>query len=699
MNRFFCITKRFCGLLFFGFICFAAMLYAMERFDFIFINRDLPISGRGNTVIEAPQMSEDDKEIENQVSQMVVGDNLSGITAPPKKDDDSTEDDKPGESSGTQAVPEEIYYPSFEQALSSGYRIYEGVYGGKAEVILAELLFENGLTLDQVKGMKNVLADAPVIYEDGGERFYAAAETEVYRFSVEIYMGYIIVNDKTTSEVYTSEGTLIGAFGHSELRPAYMRDVEGNPLFMDAEDKYFYFNSSGRMLYSSYRDDIDSIGLYFNYGSDFANSDSKIEIYRTYENVYFIDELDTTDYYILSSVDPDLAYSIYILRPAYAEKVARYNPRFALALSEAKEKIEEEKRLEEERKNEYLTADTEELKSPESETATPDTETNAVAGVNTSTAESADVTDTGVSTEKTEDTEGTSAPAQTETITHPAETEPVTNIENELEGDSSIETDTATESDTDTEMRDTTRAPVTSSDPNILIVERELRLLRYAYGLGGEEDIDSLDYKYAKAYNFSEGRAAVVDDDGILRYINAAGEVVIDGVGTKMVTASRYITTEYAEPLYRHSENSKGYLYFDNGLVRVRKLERDYTFRNLIYSDSDVLLYPDGSEFAIPHGFELIAYSEGILVLKGQNGKFGYYHKDGYWIAQPVYTEIHPFSEGLGVIGFSGGKKGVIDTSGNIVVPFAYEYITAPSGGIMSLYSYEGGWRIFVKMA
>ena len=43
--------------------------------------------------------------------------------------------------------------------------------------------------------------------------------------------------------------------------------------------------------------------------------------------------------------------------------------------------------------------------------------------------------------------------------------------------------------------------------------------------------------------------------------------------------------------------------------------------------------------------------------------------------------------------------KGVIDMEGNIVVPFAYEYITAPSSGILTLYSYENGWRILVKTA
>ena len=675
MEKLVLITKRFAGVFVFAVACFCAVLYGLGKFDFTFIRRDLPILGRSTEIIELPDMSQEDKEIENTVSQMGVGENLSGISSVDKAEESSDSEVK------APIKPEN--YPTAHEASEKGYVISTNPYSGNEDHVLAELILPIVMTRDQIKGKKTVLLDTPVVYEEGGEYFYAVGEGEDYRFSFETYMGYILANDKNTVAVYNSDGRELYLCGHSELMPAYVRDEEGNPLFIDDKKEYFYLDKDGRKMYSGYDGETHSIGLYFDHGASFGKSDNDLRIYDRPQEVEFIDEIDTSDYYVLSSVDPDLAYWIYILRPDYANKVARYNPRFAIALSEAKERFEEEKRLEEEKKNEMLTADTEEVKSPESETLPAESGISETETINTESfdAETSVIPETDVSAE--------------------IETETDTETELDLESDTEAETETDTETDTDTETvpADETTEPLTSANSNILIIERTLELIRYAYGAADVDYPDSLDYDYAKAYNFSEGRAAVVDDNGILRYINAAGDVVIDGTGTKMVTASRYITTEYAQPLYRHSENSKGYLYFDSGLVRVRKIERDYTFRNIIYSDSDVILYKDGSEFEIPHGYSLVSYSEGVLVLKGHNGKYGYYHKNGYWIAQPIYTEIRPFSEGLGVIGFEGGKKGVIDIDGNIVVPFAYEYITAPSCGLMTLYSYENGWKLLVKMA
>lgn len=689
MERIMCAVKRASGVLVFALVCFVALLYGMGKFDFVFIERDLPISGRGNAETELPPMSDEDKELQDYVGGMEIGDNLSGVIS--GGHDKEEETDAEG---GKNDTPQENehnteYYPSLDFLLSEGYYINTGEYMSSEADTLAELLLDFPTTLDQVKGKKTVKVDSPICYEDGGEYFYNAAEAEDYRFSYEAYMGYLLAYDSSTVTVFTSTGDKVGTYSYSQLSPAFVRDSLGNPLFTDEKGRYFHFDSDGRKMYSSYIDERDSIGLYFNYSRSFGASDNPLKLFYRYEDVYFIDEIDTSDYYIRSSIDPELAYSIYIMRPSYAEKVARSNPRFALALEEAKARVEEEKRLEEERKNEQLTAESETLPSPESDTEAPVTELESTLTDNSGT----DTEEIGA------ESDSDTAFAESETETAPdteIETETETNIETETESDTEAETVIETETETDTaEETETVKAPETSSDPNILVIERTLNLIRYGYGYAGMSE--TADCKYAKAYNFSEGRAAVVDDDGVLRFINPPGEVVIDGTGTKMVTASRYITTEYAEPLYRNSENSKGYLYFDNGLVRVRKLERDYTFKNLIYSDSDVLLYPDGSEFKIPYGYTLVSYSEGVLVLKGQDGKYGYYHKDGYWIAQPVYTEIRPFSEGLGVIGFLGGKKGVIDKTGSIVIPFAYEYITAPSEGVMTLYSYENGWKLIVK--
>ncbi len=670
-------VKRAACVVFFALVSFAVLAYGIGKFDFIFIKRDLPISGKGNLHIEMPPMTEDDKEIEEQVGNMGIGENISGIISSgsnENKGDESAEDGDGGEKKP--ALSDDGYYPTLGQAMSSGYFISTDGYIADKEHTLAEILLDVEMTRDQVKGKKPVLVDAPVSYEDGGEYFYGTAFSDEYCFSFEVYMGYILMYDEATATMFDRTGKYIVTFGRSEMRPAYARDEDGNPLFIDYEGRYFIVDEYGRPLYSSYVDERDSKGLYYNYRKDLSALDSPLKIFSRYEDVRFIDEINTKDYYIRSSIDPDLAEYIYAIRPSFAETVARSNPRFALALRALKDRIEEEKRLEEERLTAQLTLESDTLLSPDTES----------------------IADTELSTEiSTETAPSTETESETVTVTvTETEIETETETEPETETETETETEIETEAETETELELETEK-VTSSDPNILIIDRTLSLMRYGFGYP-LADPEEIEYKYAKAYGYSEGRAAVVDDDGILRFIDPMGEVVIDGVGTKMVTASRYIVSEYAEPLYRHSENSKGYLYFDEGLVRVRKLERDYTFRNLIYSDSDVLLYPDGSEFPLPSGFTLVSYSEGVLVLKGNDGKYGYYHKNGYWIAQPIYTEIRPFSEGLGVIGFLGGKKGVIDINGNIVIPFAYEYITAPSDGVMTLYSYDKGWKILVKM-
>lgn len=70
----------------------------------------------------------------------------------------------------------------------------------------------------------------------------------------------------------------------------------------------------------------------------------------------------------------------------------------------------------------------------------------------------------------------------------------------------------------------------------------------------------------------------------------------------------------------------------------------------------------------------------------------------GKWIAQPIYTEAAPFVEGLAVVGLENQQYGVIDTQGNIVVPFDFLHITNMSSGKMAAYSESTGWVIFQKM-
>ena len=571
MERLGSAAKKAIIIVLFALLCIVALLYGVGVFDFTFIHRDLPISGKGASVIDTPDLPDDDKQMQEQMSNLGVGDNISAIN-PGFDTSSDTEPVDTGDEEEIKVPYGEEFYPALDAVKKYGYLLSTDSYNRK-KTMIAELTFSNPLTRDQVKGKVNTIVDAPLQYEDGGERFYNTEEREEYLFAVQPYMGYILINERQTIEIYRNNGTYVTYCDRSELTPAYVRDTDGNPLFIDSDGNYYYFNEDNLKATVDKNALETDKGLYIDSPADFGESDSELQIYSRYEYVNFRDELDTTDYYILSSVDADLAYSIQKINPHFASKIARNNPRFSEALEAAKKQIEREENPETEN---ILTIDTEELASPDTE-ADIRTETEITTEANVFTGEPVTVPVTAPETEVITETE-------TEAIT---ETEPETEIETEMEAELTAD--------------------------GILIINRRLYLPRYAYGTA-DADASSLDYKYAKAYNFREGLAAVVDDDGILRFINEDGEIVIDGVGTKMVTASRYITTEYAEPLCRHTENSKGYLYFDNGLVRVRKLERDYTYKNLIYSDSDVLLYSDGSEFKIPHGFTLIAYSEGVLV-------------------------------------------------------------------------------------
>ena len=72
--------------------------------------------------------------------------------------------------------------------------------------------------------------------------------------------------------------------------------------------------------------------------------------------------------------------------------------------------------------------------------------------------------------------------------------------------------------------------------------------------------------------------------------------------------------------------------------------------------------------------------------------------RSGAWIAEPIYTYAEAFCEGLAVLKTPMGTYGMIDTEGNVVLPFAYKYISSSSDGLVACYSSENGWEMMRKM-
>jgi hypothetical protein len=130
------------------------------------------------------------------------------------------------------------------------------------------------------------------------------------------------------------------------------------------------------------------------------------------------------------------------------------------------------------------------------------------------------------------------------------------------------------------------------------------------------------------------------------------------------------------------------------------------------------MIYTNGKEFEIPSGYDVIAYSSGMILLK-HNGKYGYMSYTGAWVVQPTLSYAEPFYEGLAVIGDGRGNYALIDTEGNFVIPYGvFSYISNASTGVIAAYigeylsTYPGantqqnsnispvsrGWHILYKM-
>lgn len=232
--------------------------------------------------------------------------------------------------------------------------------------------------------------------------------------------------------------------------------------------------------------------------------------------------------------------------------------------------------------------------------------------------------------------------------------------------------------------------------PEYTLELKDVRLWGYI-NEDGEEVIEAK-YYFASEFN-SDGYAFVTRRDGSMIMIDQEGESVIDPYGEVMYLQSQdrhYIVDGYYLP-DSFGVESIGMFRFDDRLLRVVRKFYDYYQRDTVVAEEDILIYRDNSKFAIPYGYDLIGYSNGILLLR-KDGRYGYMDNTGKWLVQPSYQYARPFLEGLAVITASNGKKFMIDTDGNVVLPAVYDYISDCSDGVVTAYERVHGWSVFNKM-
>lgn len=209
---------------------------------------------------------------------------------------------------------------------------------------------------------------------------------------------------------------------------------------------------------------------------------------------------------------------------------------------------------------------------------------------------------------------------------------------------------------------------------------------------------NTIEPRFFAAYDFnSNGLAAVVTQEGKYIFIDTNCAVAIDHSGSLRYQNGK-MCDYYLIPPDTYGLESLGMFYFDHGLTRVRY--RLYDQKDGIkktYEDYDMLINEKGEKFDLPIGYNLISYSEGVSVLE-KDGKYGLYDITQRWLAKPIYDSVSPFIEGVSVICSKNGKYALIDTRGNILLDFVFDYISMPSNGVIAAYEQENGWSVFQIM-
>jgi len=199
-------------------------------------------------------------------------------------------------------------------------------------------------------------------------------------------------------------------------------------------------------------------------------------------------------------------------------------------------------------------------------------------------------------------------------------------------------------------------------------------------------------------FNFTSEGLAVVQrtDEPEVWIINTNGRAQLKGskkwVNIGGADGKHYVVQQYMLPKTFGIE-SIGCQGFDNGWLRILAQSRT-PVGDTLTMEKYILIDKNGNEFNIPSGYSLEGYSDGVLLLE-KDGFFGYYSIDGYWIAQPIYTYARPFIQGLAVVGYENGTRGMIDTKGNIVMPFVFTYLSDMSSGQIVGYCEGVGFNVF----
>jgi len=622
----------------------------------------------------------------------------AGTPAPPEADDDQSEqqgnapqnpdgnhdgvgeidppavtpDDPDKDEGNPENPPESITPPPQHSALSSftvaemkeqGYTLTDKVFDESC--VFARLSTPYDLPDSFSYGFKAYDKTVVTTYTDGTESTVKTIRISKERPAIDLYMGYIIYDDNGTQYLIGPDGAVLCAYKDSEYIPAYTRDLQGRPLFYKYEDvKVEYPKTFGEADEDGVRP-WDETGEY----------EMRVKVY------YYLSEdgktFEKSDYNDLTD-----NRGLYFDYPSYYGKTDSEFSRYFFNTTKYHTDLEGEMTV------------------------------SNILNWTYSNDEKMDIDlfrfdEYGILANDDEDEESK---------------------EGEETDEEKEEDEDKKENEGDTENEEPKELPVTLPLEKYEKKKKEDEEEKPTENPDGEDavplpTIDEL-FPYTMAYNFSEKYATVLMDidwsydhdmegDGVtemktydvttneLRVINEKGEIMFDS-RKNYLSEFRWMANEkYTAPLAR-TIDSLGSYYFDHGYMRVRVVSWDcyqqaqYGIIKVV-TDEDVLIDPSGKRFDMPSGYKLVSYSDGILLLE-KDGKYGYMSYYGTWVRDPDMDDAKPFLEGVAVCTNVEGKYGVIDTDGNTVIPFTYDYISNISSGTIAAYSQFTGWTIYQKL-
>ncbi len=285
-------------------------------------------------------------------------------------------------------------------------------------------------------------------------------------------------------------------------------------------------------------------------------------------------------------------------------------------------------------------------------------------------------------------TEGeTTAPENTTADTTEGET---TAPENTTEGET-------TSPDTDT--------PPDTELPEGAIIEKDGKIYevtyRELYGYKNSKGEVKIKPQYTMAYDFtSDGLACVIYENYRLLFIDTKGNRVVSLIGNEYVSPSDFNYKKHYQTYFAGINNDyhdMGMYYFNDGYAIVRYALLDAKTASKLVKTVNLIVDKTGTKNPVPGYYNLEGFSDTVMLVE-KDGRYGYMNLDHSWVFHPVFDEAFPFCQGLAVAHTEDGY-GMIDTEGNVILPFIFKHISSVSDGRIAAYSEELGWQIYTVVS